>query len=173
MHLYAYILQKRNIALLYPYSLQKRCWKSRWGSQQHWLLVAVKMHPVSGCHQSPVCAGHTNSCSSDRQKLLRLSVWCVQEEALSHAGIQPQSLRLSQLPFWGSGAPAPQGPFEVLPAGSLWSMACTFWDKSLTQPLASRCKHWFSISLLFWFCLYVYCLSISLFSISLYFVLHS
>lgn len=67
------------------------------GSQQHWLLVAVKMHRVSGCHQSPACAGQANSCSSDRQKLLRLSVWCDQEEALSRAGIQPQSPRLSQL----------------------------------------------------------------------------
>lgn len=81
------------------------------------------MHAASGCHQSPVCAGQTNSCSNDKQKLLRLSVWCDQEEALSHAGIQPQSLRLS----WLSRAGAQGLQHHRVPLKSCLQALCGAW----------------------------------------------
>lgn len=77
---------------------------------------------------------------------MTLSVWCDQEEALSYAGIQSKSPQvILVLHLMASGAPVPRGIIGVLPAGSVWSLACSyhsyvtkFWDHFFAQPSVSR-----------------------------------
>lgn len=124
------------------------------------------------CHQSLVCAGQTSSCSKDRKSFQHNLFGVTSRKLFPTLGFSHRVSGHPSSPLGGSGAPASQSCWSPV-CRLCVSMVCTLWDQTLAQTLASRCKHWLSISLLFWFLSLCVLLIYSLFSISPNFVLHS
>lgn len=97
-----------------------------------------------------VCAGQTSSCSKDRKSFQHNLFGVTSRKLFPTLGFSHRVSGHPSSPLGGSGAPASQSCWSPV-CRLCVSMVCTLWDQTLAQTLASRCKHWLSISLLFWF----------------------